>query len=120
MTDVLRPSLYGAQHPLVTVGRENDPAEEEDVLLVGHCCESGDILTPAPGDPEALLPRRVMRGRLNDYVVIEGVGAYCSSMCTTGYNSFPASAEVLVQADGSHRLIRKRQQVADLWANEVS
>ena len=26
------------------------------VIVVGHCCESGDLLTPAPGDPEALRP----------------------------------------------------------------
>jgi diaminopimelate decarboxylase len=119
MTDVLRPSLYGAQHPLVVVGRESDPTLSEEVLLVGHCCESGDILTPAPGDPEALLPRTVAKGDIGDYVVIEGVGAYCSSMCTHGYNSFPASAEVLISEDETHRLIRKRQPVEDIWAHEV-
>nr|MDA3873249.1 diaminopimelate decarboxylase [Kiritimatiellia bacterium] len=99
MTDVLRPSLYGAQHPLVVVGHSHDPKETEEVIVVGHCCESGDILTPAPGDPEALQPRLVYKGTLDDFVVIEGVGAYCSSMCTSGYNSFPASPEVLVTPD---------------------
>lgn len=119
MTDVLRPSLYGAQHPLVVVGRERDPVEVEEALIVGHCCESGDILTPAPGDPEALCPRAVHRGEIDDYVVVEGVGAYCASMCAWGYNSFPAAAEVLLDRAGGHRLIRRRQAVEDLWANEV-
>lgn len=118
MTDVLRPSLYGAQHPLVAVGRDADPAETEDVVVVGHCCESGDILTPAPGDPEALKPRHMGRADIDDYVVIEGVGAYCASMCAGGYNSFPASPEVLLQSDGALRLVRRRQKVGDLWANE--
>jgi diaminopimelate decarboxylase len=119
MTDVLRPSLYGAQQPLVVVGKASDPNQTEDVIIVGHCCESGDILTPAPGDPEALKPRKVHQGEIDDFMVIEGVGAYCSSMCTSGYNSFPASPEVMVKADGSHRLIRKAQPVETLWANEV-
>ena len=118
MTDVLRPSLYGAQHPLVTVGRERDPVETEEVIVVGHCCESGDILTPAPGDPEALKPRLLHKAEVGDYIVIEGVGAYCSAMCASGYNSFPASPEVLLQTDGTPRLIRRPQRVADLWANE--
>ncbi len=119
MTDVLRPSLYGAQHPLVVVGREQDPVETEEVIVVGHCCESGDILTPAPGDPEALQPRLVHQGRIDDFVVIEGVGAYCSSMCTHGYNSFPASPEVLVTADGGFRLIRRAQCMESLWEREL-
>lgn len=119
MTDVLRPSLYGAQHPLVVVGRESDPDETEEVILVGHCCESGDILTPAPGDAEALQPRMVSKGHIDDYVVIEGVGAYCSSMCTRGYNSFPMSPELLRTQDGSFQLIRRRQEMSVQWADEV-
>jgi diaminopimelate decarboxylase len=119
MTDVLRPSLYGAQHPLVVVGRETDLSETHEAIIVGHCCESGDILTPAPGDPEALQPRLVHKGQIDDYVVIEGTGAYCSSMSTHGYNSFPASPEVLVEQDGSFRLIRRPQAIESLWEREV-
>ena len=58
MTEVTRPSLYGAQHPIDVLA---EGREEADVVFVGPCCESGDILTPAPGDPEALAPRRVPR-----------------------------------------------------------
>ena len=56
MTEVTRPSLYGAQHPIEVLAEGRD---EADVVFAGPCCESGDILTPAPGDPEALAPRRV-------------------------------------------------------------
>src|SRR5581483_80226 len=56
MPEVTRPSLYGAQHPIDVLA---DDREYKDVVFVGPCCESGDILTPAPGDPEALAPRRV-------------------------------------------------------------
>ena len=37
MTEVLRPSLYGAQHPIVVL---KETQEEEDYIVVGHCCES--------------------------------------------------------------------------------
>ncbi len=120
MTDVLRPSLYGAQHPLVVIPRSEGPERPEaEAILVGHCCESGDILTPAPGDPEALAPRSVSLAEIGDYVVIEGVGAYCSSMSTRNYNSFPASPEVLLNAAGGAELIRKRQPLDDIWALEA-
>lgn len=119
MTDVLRPSLYGAQHPLVTVPRASDAERPvREVVIVGHCCESGDILTPAPGDPEALQPRAVHEAGVDDYMVIEGVGAYCSAMATRNYNSFPASPEVMLLQDGTLRLIRKPQPLEDVWALE--
>jgi len=51
MTEVTRPSLYGAQHPIDVLAAGREPAK---VVFVGPCCESGDILTPAPGDPETL------------------------------------------------------------------
>ena len=119
MTDVLRPSLYGAQHPLIVVGKDQDLTETQDVIVVGHCCESGDILTPATGDAEALQPRKLHKADLNDYLVIEGVGAYCSAMCTRGYNSFPMSPEVLRKTDGTFQLIRRKQNMTAQWADEV-
>ncbi|WFB34342.1 diaminopimelate decarboxylase [Kiritimatiellota bacterium B12222] len=119
MTDVLRPSLYGAQHPLIVVGRDQDLVDTHEAIIVGHCCESGDILTPAVGDPEALQPRRVHQAEINDYLVIEGTGAYCSAMCTHNYNSFPTSPEVLVQQDGNYKMIRKPQPIESLWEREI-
>ncbi len=119
MTDVLRPSLYGAQHPLVVVPRDSDTERKaHEVIVVGHCCESGDILTPAPGDSEALSPRLMHRAAVGDYLVVEGAGAYCAAMATKHYNSFPASAEMLLQADGTLVLIRPRQAAEALWLDE--
>lgn len=49
MTEVTRPSLYGAQHPIVTISRNGTISSETlDYVVVGHNCESGDIFTPAP------------------------------------------------------------------------
>ena len=116
MTEVTRPSLYGAQHPIAVLAQDRDPAE---VVFVGQCCESGDILTPAPGDPEMLAPRTVPRPRIDDLVVIGGAGAYCAAMSTINYNSYPQAPEVMLERDGSLRLLRRRQNPEDVWANEV-
>jgi diaminopimelate decarboxylase len=116
MPEVTRPSLYGAQHPIDVLA---DGREEADVVFVGPCCESGDILTPAPGDPEALAPRRVLRPRIGDPVVIGGAGAYCAAMSTINYNSYPQAPEVMLEPDGSLRLLRRRQALEQVWANEV-
>jgi len=123
MTEILRPSLYAAQHPVWLV-----PAEAEDAAararvvytLVGHCCESGDLLTPAPGDPEALDGRELPEARAGDFVVIGGAGAYCAAMSAKNYNSFPEAPEVLLGVDGVARLIRKRQTLEQVIANEIT
>lgn len=118
MTEILRPSLYGAQHPIDIVGAEDRPTEP--VIVVGHCCESGDILTPAPGDPEALHPRLLPRAEVGDWVLIGGAGAYCASMSAKNYNSFPEAPEVLRRTDGSFEVIRRRQTLDQVLANEVT
>ena len=119
MTDILRPSLYGAQHPICILQKSPDPAEEE-YIVSGHCCESGDILTPAAGDPEGLSPRKMRRARIGDFCAIGGAGAYCASMCAQNYNSYPASPEVMLKRDGSIKLIRRRQTLAQILENETS
>jgi diaminopimelate decarboxylase len=116
MPEVTRPSLYGAQHP-ISVLAEGRP--QADVVFVGPCCESGDILTPAPGDPEALAPRKVARPQAGDLVVVGGAGAYCAAMSTINYNSYPQAPEVMLEPDGTLRLLRRRQTLAQVWANEV-
>jgi diaminopimelate decarboxylase len=120
MTENTRPSLYGAQHPLVVVPQTADAARGEgDYLVVGHCCESGDIFTPEPDNPEGLGPRRLTRPEPGDALVMEATGAYCSSMSTKNYNSFPECAEVLLQTDGAPQLIRRRQTLDQILQNEL-
>jgi diaminopimelate decarboxylase len=116
MTEIARPSLYGAQHPIDVLALGREPAE---VIFVGPCCESGDILTPAPGDPEALGPRWVPRPVAGDLVVVGGAGAYCAAMSTINYNSYPQAPEVMLELDGTLRLIRHRQSLDQMLANEV-
>ena len=119
MTDILRPSMYGAQHPLVLVHQEEHAAQDKEYLVVGHCCESGDILTPEPGNPEGLETRTFPEAQIGDILVIEGAGAYCSGMPAKNYNSFPECAELLRTNDGTLQLIRKRQDPEQIWQNEI-
>ena len=96
MTEVLRPSLYGSQHPLVSVGADGElPSTQAEYVVVGHCCESGDLLTPAPDEPETIAERLMGDVSIGDYVVIEGSGAYCAGMSSKNYNSFPEAPEVM-------------------------
>jgi diaminopimelate decarboxylase len=118
MTEILRPSLYAAQHPLIVV-----PAKETSQTLpyvvVGHCCESGDLLTPSPENPEELGPRELTKAQIGDLCVIEGAGAYCSAMSSKNYNSFPEAAEVLLRENGELVVIRKRQTLEQILQNEI-
>ena len=116
MPEITRPSLYGAQHPIdvLATGRE-----QAAVVFVGPCCESGDILTPAPGDPEALAPRWVPSPRIGDLVLVGGAGAYCAAMATINYNSYPQAPEVMLTPDGGLTLLRRRQLPDQVWQNEV-
>jgi diaminopimelate decarboxylase len=116
MTEVTRPSLYGAQHPIAVLGEGRDDA---DVVFVGPCCESGDILTPAQGDPEGLAPRWVPRPQVGDLVTVGGAGAYCAAMSTINYNSYPQAPEIMREPDGTLKLLRRRQRLEQVWENEL-
>jgi len=86
MNDITRPGMYGAQHEMmVLAGRE----EQQEYIVVGHCCETGDILTPAPSNPENLASRRLARAEIGDKLVIFDAGAYCQSMSLKRYNAYP-------------------------------
>ncbi|WP_309399631.1 diaminopimelate decarboxylase [Cerasicoccus maritimus] len=118
MTEILRPSLYAAQHPIVVIPA-SETTETEDYLVAGHCCESGDVLTVGADDPESLQPRTLTKAAPGDLVVIEGAGAYCSAMSAKNYNSFPEAAEAMLTQDGTLKLIRRRQTLEQILQNEV-
>lgn len=119
MTENTRPSMYGAQHPMELFASDEGSRGEHSYIITGHCCESGDILTPAPGDPEALLPRKLIDAEIGDILAIGGAGAYCSAMSTKNYNSFPECPEVMVRLDGSISVMRKHQTLDQILANET-
>ena len=118
MTEILRPSLYSSQHPLILLPRL-DSGACLPYVAVGHCCESGDLLTPAPDHHDVLHPRELPEVQTGDLCVIEGAGAYCSSMSAKNYNSFPEAPEVLLRESGDLLLIRRRQTLDQILANEL-
>ncbi len=118
MTEILRPSMYGSQHPLTVIPRQTADSVR-NYLVVGHCCESGDVLTPEPDNPEGLKLRSLHSARIGDGLLIGSCGAYCAGMSAKNYNSFPEAAEILRRAPGVFDLIRRRQEPAAVYANEV-
>ncbi len=93
MNDFLRSAIYGAQHRIEVM---NDSAETGEYVVVGHNCESGDLFTPVPGNPEEIAPRTLRMASIGDEVRIYDTGAYCASMRTRGYNSYPDAHEYMV------------------------
>jgi diaminopimelate decarboxylase len=119
MTEILRPALYAAQHPLVVLPRKKTD-RIVSYLVVGHCCESGDLLTPAPDDAGKLHPRDLPEVERGDLCVVEGAGAYCSALSAKNYNSFPEAPEVLLREKGEAVLIRRRQTLEQIVQNEIA
>lgn len=104
MNDLMRPALYDAWHEVLPLRTGNAPVRDYDV--VGPVCESGDFL--ARGRPLAVVA--------GDLVALASAGAYGMSMASN-YNTRPRAAEVMVDGDRMH-LIRERETVAQLFANE--
>lgn len=108
MTDFMRPSYYGAAHPVELVG----PAGREPpvrVDVVGPVCESGDFLAR---DRRMPLP---LPGSL---LCVRAAGAYGFSMASN-YNSRPRPAEVMVH-EGVARVVRAREAYEDLVRGETA
>ncbi|HRV76201.1 MAG: diaminopimelate decarboxylase [Candidatus Nomurabacteria bacterium] len=99
MTEILRPAMYGAQHKLITVSANGNKklGGIKEFVVAGHCCESSDCLTMAPGNPEEIEPRELEDPEIGDYLVVEEAGAYCYGFSTVGYNSFPQAEVVFVE-----------------------
>ncbi len=104
MNDLLRPSLYSAHHEIYPVAVGNAAPQQYDV--VGPVCESGDFI----GKDRALAVRE------GDLLAVMSAGAYGMVMASN-YNTRPRAAEVMVDGTTVH-LVRRREQVADLFAGE--
>ncbi len=99
----MRPVMYDSYHH-IDVAKEKDTDETEIVYVCGNICESGDLLAKE---------RLIKKAEVGDVVVMKDTGAYCFSMASN-YNCRLRPAEVLIGADGSDRLIRKRETLEDL------
>ncbi|HEY1835319.1 MAG TPA: diaminopimelate decarboxylase [Candidatus Saccharimonadales bacterium] len=93
MNDIIRPAMYGAQHEIEIL---NDTTNQTDYIVVGHNCETSDILTPAAGDPESIAPRHMNKARIGDVAAVADTGAYCASFSAKDYNAFPSAREIFI------------------------
>jgi diaminopimelate decarboxylase len=112
-----RPSLYASRHPLIVIQKGKKSNTIKDYIVAGHCCESGDIFTQQMGGD--IETRSMSEASIDDLVIMEGTGAYCSGMSTKNYNSYPEIAEVLIRNNGTPVLIRKKQELKQIFQNEV-
>jgi len=106
MNDLLRPAFYNAYHQVLPVN-DNANGVEASWDLVGPICETGDFLAK---DRQLSLSE-------GDYLAVMSAGAYGFTM-SSNYNSRPRVAEVMV-ADDVHHLIRKRENIQDLFNTET-
>ena len=109
MNDLIRPALYQAEMAVIpsvlpSAGLDTDGTQAWDI--VGAICETGDFLAK----------NRLLALAVGDTLAITGAGAYGMVM-SSNYNTRPRACEVMVSG-ASHQLIRTRETVADLYANE--
>ena len=116
MTEMPRVPMYWVQQPIIAI---NDSKETEKYVLVGHCCESWDVLTTKLYEQEIIEGIELPKMKIWDLLVVEWVWAYNSSMAMKNYNSFPEAGEVLVKNNWEIVEIRKRAGVDECWRNEV-
>lgn len=113
--NLARPILYGSYHPMSIVPSDgNLHRPEQDVVIGGPLCESGDIFTQEEGG--YVTTRRLPEAKVGDLLVIECAGAYGFVM-GSNYNSRSLAAEVLVRDNHPH-LIRRRQTFEDIIRGE--
>ena len=117
-SDLMRPSMYGSYHGMEIIHADGTPAtgSVKRSVVAGPLCESGDVFTQGEGG--VVLQRDLPAAQVGDLLVIHDTGAYGASM-SSNYNTRPLIPEVLVEADGQARLIRRKQTVAELIALEA-
>jgi diaminopimelate decarboxylase len=110
MNDLMRPSLYGAVHPITRTTRSDSGSrtDRERVDIVGPVCETGDCF---------LRDWELGPVQAGDVLAIWTAGAYGMALASN-YNGRPCAAEVLVTGRKA-RLIRRRETIRELLSTDV-
>lgn len=103
--NLMRPAIYGAYHHITVLGKEDSPCDHV-YDVVGSLCENSDKFAVDRNLPEL---------DVGDILAIHDAGAHGFSM-GYNYNGKLRSAEILLSKDGSFRLIRRAETVADYFA----
>ncbi len=103
--NLMRPAMYGSYHHITVLGKEDQECDHR-YDIVGSLCENNDKFAI-----NRMLPR-IDKG---DILFIHDTGAHGFSM-GYNYNGRLRSAEILLQEDGSAKLIRRAETERDYFA----
>ncbi len=103
--NLMRPAMYGAYHHITVLGKEDAPCDHK-YDITGSLCENNDKFAI-----DRMLPE-IEKG---DYLFIHDTGAHGYAM-GYNYNGKLKSAEILLQEDGSAKLIRRAETPKDYYA----
>jgi len=115
MTELIRPMLYGALHPVSLVAPGAGQPTRTSVHLAGPVCDAGDVL--ARDLERSLEPEELAVAGRGALLAVERVGAYGAAMAS-GYNGRLRPAEAVIEA-GELRLSRRRETFDDLVARDA-
>ncbi|WP_421425707.1 diaminopimelate decarboxylase [Streptococcus suis] len=102
--NLMRPAFYGAYHHITNITRPDALIEVVDVA--GSLCENNDKFA---------VNRELPRAEVGDTLVIHDSGAHGFSM-GYNYNGRLRSSEILLQEDGTARMIRRAETPEDYFA----
>lgn len=103
--NLMRPAMYGAYHHITVMGKENAPCDHK-YDVTGSLCENNDKFA---------VDRMLPEIQMGDLLFIHDTGAHGFSM-GYNYNGKLKSAELLLQEDGSVRMIRRAETPKDYFA----
>ena len=106
--NLMRPAMYGAYHHITVMGKEHAPCDHK-YDVTGALCENNDKFA---------VDRMLPEIEIGDLLVIHDTGAHGHAMGYQ-YNGRLRSAEVLLQEDGSTRLIRRAETPEDYFATAI-
>src|SRR5690606_771312 len=108
---LVRPAMYGSYHEIsVCTADGREPGPEQDVVVAGPLCDSGDVVPPEEG--AVVAPRRLPEPGVGDYLVLHDAGAYGAAM-SSNYNTRRLASELLVSGDAVD-VIRERQTMGHI------
>ena len=105
MANLMRPALYGAYHHITIVGKEDAPCDHT-YDITGSLCENNDKFA---------IDRKLPKIDIGDRLIIHDAGAHGHAM-GFNYNGKLRSAELLLQEDGTVKLIRRAETLDDYFA----
>ena len=103
--NLMRPAMYDAYHHITVLGKEDAPCDHK-YDVTGSLCENNDKFAV-----DRMLPKIDM----GDYLFIHDAGAHGFAM-GYNYNGKLKSAELLLQEDGSVKMIRRAETPKDYFA----